>query len=108
TNNLISSDTRRISRVVVHPTYRGVGIAQALIRECIRVSDVKIDTLAAMAKYNPVFERAGMTRVEDVKVSPPSGLKGGLKERGFNFDSWGNIEECELFCSVESNREFLS
>src|SRR5699024_4267982 len=108
TNNLISSETRRISRVVVHPTFRGVGIAQALIKECIKRSDVKIDTLAAMAKYNPVFERAGMTRVEDVKVSPPAGIKRGLKEREFNFELWGSIEECELFCSDASNRVFLS
>lgn len=108
TNNLISSETRRISRVVVHPTYRGVGIAQALIKECIKRSDVKIDTLAAMAKYNPVFEKAGMTRVEDVKISPPAGLKKGLKERNFNFDLWGSIDECEKFCSDASNREFLS
>ena len=108
TNNLISSETRRISRVVVHPTYRGVGIAQVLIKECLKRSDVKIDTLAAMAKYNPVFERAGMTRVEDVKVSPPAGLKRGLKEKRFNFDLWGSIDECEVFCSDVSNREFLS
>lgn len=108
TNNLISSDTRRISRVVVHPTFRGVGIAQKLIRHCIKESDVKIDTLAAMAKYNPVFEKAGMVRVDDVKVSSPSGLKKGLRERGFDLELWGSIDECERFCQNESNRVFLS
>lgn len=108
TNNLIGSDTRRISRVVVHPTFRGVGIAQELIRYCIKESKVKMDTLAAMAKYNPVFERAGMIRVDDVKVSPPSGLKKGLRGRGFDLDLWGSIDECERFCQDESNRLFIS
>src|SRR5699024_8734391 len=75
TNNLISSNTRRISRVVVHPTFRGVGIAQMLIKYCINSTDSKIDTLAAMAKYNPVFEKSGMHRVGDVKVKPPTGFK---------------------------------
>src|SRR5699024_5048065 len=68
TNNLISSDTRRISRVVVPPPFSGVGIAQKLIKYCIDSTDSKVDTLAAMAKYNPVFEKSGMRRVEDVKV----------------------------------------
>src|SRR5699024_1964907 len=68
TNNLISSDTRRIRRVVVHPTFRSVGIAQKLIKYCIDSTVSKVVILAAMAKYNPVFEMSGMRRVEDVKV----------------------------------------
>src|SRR5699024_11450012 len=47
-------------------------------------------------------------RVDDVKVSPPSGLKKGLRESGFDLDLWGSIDECERFCQDESNRLFIS
>src|SRR5699024_11361249 len=64
TNNLISSDTRRISRVVVHTTCSGVGIAQKLIKYCINSTDYHIDTLAALATYNPVIDQYELTRYE--------------------------------------------
>lgn len=108
TNNLISSDTRRISRVVVHPTFRGVGIAQKLIKYCIDSTDSKVDTLAAMAKYNPVFEKSGMRRVEDVKVKSPTGFKKKLKEFEFNTDLWGDLEYCVDFSSDKDFREAVS
>lgn len=108
TNNLISSDTRRISRVVVHPTFRGVGIAQKLIKYCIDSTDSKVDTLAAMAKYNPVFEKSGMRRVEDVKVKSPTGFKKKLKEFEFNTDLWGDLEYCVDFSSDKDFREVVS
>ena len=108
TNNLISSDTRRISRVVVHPTFRGVGIAQMLIKYCINSTDSKIDTLAAMAKYNPVFEKSGMRRVEDIKVKPPTGFKKKMEEFEFNTDLWGDLEYCVDFSSDKDFREVVS
>lgn len=108
TNNLISSNTRRISRVVVHPTFRGVGIAQMLIKYCINSTDSKIDTLAAMAKYNPVFEKSGMHRVGDVKVKPPTGFKKNLEEFEFNISLWGDLRYCVDFSSDKYFREFVS
>lgn len=64
----------RIARVVVHPTYRGCGVGQRLIREYLKLRP-DADTVAAMARFNPVFERAGMKRVKDVVIQPPAFLK---------------------------------
>lgn len=53
-----------LQRVVIHPTYRGAGIAAAFVRRACRLCPVDwIETLSAMGQANPFFERAGFTRV---------------------------------------------
>jgi GNAT superfamily N-acetyltransferase len=53
-----------LSRVVLHPTYRGAGIAAAFVRRACKTCPVPwIETLSAMGRINPFFERAGFTRV---------------------------------------------
>ena len=50
-----------ISRVVVHPKWRGVGLGVRLVRETLsRCGADVVETMAAMAVYNPFFEKAGM------------------------------------------------
>ena len=69
-----STGGRRISRVVVHPSYRGVGIGCAMVKKYI-ADYPDTDVIAAMALYNPIFEKAGMTRVNDSSVKSPAGLR---------------------------------
>jgi len=53
-----------LSRVVLHPTYRGAGLAAQFVRDsCEAVPFPWVETLAAMGQINPLFERAGFTRV---------------------------------------------
>jgi hypothetical protein len=53
-----------LSRVVLHPTYRGAGIAAAFIRRSCEQSGFPwIETLAQMGHVSPFFERAGFVRV---------------------------------------------
>lgn len=53
-----------LQRVVLHPTYRGAGIASSFIRRACELCDVDwVETLSAMGHANPVFERAGFVRV---------------------------------------------
>src|SRR5437868_6687814 len=53
-----------LSRVVLHPTYRGAGIAAAFLRRACQTCPVPwIETLSAMGRVNPFFERAGFVRV---------------------------------------------
>ena len=68
-----------LQRVVLHPTYRGAGIASDFIRRACELCDVDwIETLSAMGHANPVFERAGFTRVGVVKRSgSANGAYGG-------------------------------
>lgn len=53
-----------LSRVVLHPTYRGAGMAAAFVRRACQSCPVPwIETLSAMGQVNPFFERAGFKRV---------------------------------------------
>jgi uncharacterized protein len=49
---------------VLHPSYRGAGIAAAFVRRACETCPVPwIETLSAMGQVNPFFERAGFVRV---------------------------------------------
>jgi GNAT superfamily N-acetyltransferase len=53
-----------LSRVVLHPTYRGAGLAAAFVRaSCCLVRWPWIEALAEMGHLNPFFERAGFVKV---------------------------------------------
>ena len=53
-----------LSRVVLHPTYRGAGIAAGFVRRACQSCPVPwIETLSAMGQCNPFFERAGFHRI---------------------------------------------
>jgi len=53
-----------LSRVVLHPTYRGAGIAAAFVRRSCATCPIPwIETLSVMGQVNPFFERAGFVRV---------------------------------------------
>lgn len=59
-----------LSRVVLHPTYRGAGIASAFVRRACETCPVAwIETLSAMGQINPFFERAGFVRVGTIRKS---------------------------------------
>ncbi|MCA9053515.1 MAG: GNAT family N-acetyltransferase, partial [Planctomycetaceae bacterium] len=62
-----------LQRVVVHPTYRGAGIAAAFVRRaCELCSYPWIETLSQMGHINPFFETAGFTRVGVVATTTQS------------------------------------
>ncbi len=57
-----------ISRVVLHPKYRSIGLGTRLVRETLPlVGRPYVETIAVMARYNPFFEKAGMKRIAERK-----------------------------------------
>ncbi|MCW4017385.1 MAG: GNAT family N-acetyltransferase [Candidatus Bathyarchaeota archaeon] len=59
-----------ISRVVVHPKYRSIGLGEKLIRETLPHCGTDcVEAVAVMAKYNPFFEKAGMQKICQSKPS---------------------------------------
>ena len=65
-----------LQRVVLHPTYRGAGIAAAFVRRACELCPVRwIETLTAMGRVNPFFERAGFVRVGTIRKR--DGVNGG-------------------------------
>jgi len=75
-----------ISRVVVHPKYRTIGLGVKLVRETLPLAGTEyVEMSAVMAKYNPFAEKAGMKKVA---LQPPSlevrKVVGLLEELGFD------------------------
>lgn len=57
-----------LARVVLHPTYRGAGIAAWFIRKsCESCPRPWIETLSQMGHVHPFFEKAGFVRVGVVR-----------------------------------------
>jgi ABC-type lipoprotein export system ATPase subunit/GNAT superfamily N-acetyltransferase len=81
-----------ISRVVVHPKYRTIGLGAKLVRETLPlVGTPYVEMPAVMAKYNPFAERAGMRKIAE-QPPPKEALKIAevLTALGFNIQLLGS------------------
>jgi ABC-type ATPase with predicted acetyltransferase domain len=59
-----------ISRVVVHPKYRTIGLGSKLVHDTLSLAGTEyVEMSAVMAKYNPFVEKAGMRRI--LEQRPP-------------------------------------
>ena len=66
-----NAHVRTISRVIVRPEYRGAGLAVAVIRGLVaRCPTRYVESIAAMGAFHPMFERAGLARL-DAPGCPP-------------------------------------
>jgi ABC-type lipoprotein export system ATPase subunit/GNAT superfamily N-acetyltransferase len=55
-----------ISRVVVHPKYRTIGLGVKLVKETLaKAGTLYVEMPAVMAKYNPFAEKAGMRKIAE-------------------------------------------
>ena len=58
---MVNNSIRTISRVIIDPRYRGLGLAAKLVRETMGKLNVPIiESMAVMGRVNPFFEKAGM------------------------------------------------
>jgi len=58
---LVNKNIRCISRVIIEPRFRSLGLASRLVRETMpRLKVPIVEALAVMGLVNPFFERAGM------------------------------------------------
>ena len=75
-----------ISRVVIHPKYRSIGLGAKLIRESLPlIGTPYVELVAVMAKYNPFAEKAGMRRVlEQTPGKEATVIAEVLKQFGFD------------------------
>jgi ABC-type lipoprotein export system ATPase subunit/GNAT superfamily N-acetyltransferase len=81
-----------ISRVVVHPKYRTIGLGVKLVRETLPLAGTPyVEMPAVMAKYNPFAEKAGMQKIAQ-QPPPKEALKIAetLQHLGFNIQLLGS------------------
>ena len=100
---LINRNIRNISRVIIEPRFRGLGLASRLVRETMPKMDVPfVEGLAVMGRVNPFFEKAGMLAykaqrswrcaelieafslvgIEESKLIDPEGVQKKLEQLG--------------------------
>jgi hypothetical protein len=61
----VNQQVRTISRIIVHPQFRSLGLSSILVRCLCDHCDTRyVEAIAMMARAHPFFERAGMTRIE--------------------------------------------
>lgn len=60
----LNRSLRILRRLVIHPDLRGCGLGHHLVKKTLpQVGTEFVECLAAMGEFNPVFEKAGMTRI---------------------------------------------
>lgn len=60
---MLNKKIRTISRVIIEPRFRGLGLAVRLVRETMPMLNfAMIEALAVMGRANPFFEKAGMKK----------------------------------------------
>ena len=81
-----------ISRVVVHPKYRTIGLGNKLVRETLAFAGTPfVEMVAVMAKYNPFAEKAGMEKIaEQPPVRKAQAIADTLSQLGFNIQFLGS------------------
>ncbi len=81
----LNRDWTIISRVVVHPKYRTIGLGARLVRETLPLCGCRyVELIAVMSEYNPFAEHAGMKRIQETEPHPSVWTSiEGLRKMGF-------------------------
>jgi hypothetical protein len=81
-----------ITRVVVHPKYRTIGLGTKLVMETLPLAGTEyVEMPAVMAKYNPFAEKAGMQKIAE--QPPPRealAIAETLRQLGFDIQLLGS------------------
>lgn len=80
TARTVNTHLRTISRVIVDPRLRGLGIASTLVRAYLRRPLTRCtEAIAAMARVSPVFQSAGMREIPFPPTPADSALRKALR-----------------------------
>lgn len=83
--HLVNRELRIISRVVIAPNWRALGLAQRLVAETLRqVGTPYVEALAAMGQMHPMFARAGMTAYPQPRAPQAERLLAAMEAAGID------------------------
>jgi ABC-type lipoprotein export system ATPase subunit/GNAT superfamily N-acetyltransferase len=82
----LNRDWTIISRVIIHPKYRTIGLGHRLVQETLPLAGRQhVELIAVMAQYNPFAERAGMKLI--LKRDPHMSISKAVEElKGLGFN----------------------
>jgi energy-coupling factor transporter ATP-binding protein EcfA2/GNAT superfamily N-acetyltransferase len=89
----LQKEMSTITRVIVHPKYRTIGLGVKLVKETLPMAPTPyVETIAVMARYNPFFERGGMQKVAESKpnLNVQKAIE-QLQQLGFNPIMLGSV-----------------
>jgi hypothetical protein len=85
----LNQNVRCISRVIIEPRWRGLGLATWLVRMTLpRLNVPVIESMALMGRFHPFLERAGMRRVEPPENPKAQDLRFVLQMLGIERGLW--------------------
>jgi GNAT superfamily N-acetyltransferase len=80
---LLNAELRCVSRVVVHPQWRGLRLAVRLVREALVTATTPYtEAIAAMGRVHPFFEKSGMTAYRRPVLESDARLSAALIRAG--------------------------
>lgn len=89
----LNQSIRTISRVVIDPVWRGLGLAAWLVRRTMPQLNIPyIESLAVMGRFHPFLEKAGMTRYPTPKNKKAIRLAQMLNELNIPPTLWHDPE----------------
>lgn len=90
---LVNAHLRRIARVVVHPTFRGLGVATALVRAYLSRPRTRLtEAVSSLGDSSPFFRAAGMRSVEITRRRHDLRLAQELAARRIEVWRWVDID----------------
>ena len=85
----LNACVRRISRVIIEPRYRGLGLAARLVRDTLPLAGTAlVEASASMGHWHPFFERAGMRAYVPGPDAARERLKTALLGAGIDAALW--------------------
>ncbi|MEM7680952.1 MAG: hypothetical protein AAF288_03255 [Planctomycetota bacterium] len=80
---LLNREVRCLSRVIVDPRYRGLGLAAGLVRRALDTAQTPYtEAIAAMGRVHPFFARAGMTAYHRPRLETDARIDAVLRAAG--------------------------
>lgn len=105
----INAELRCVSRVIVEPASRGLGIGRMLVEEYLRDPlTVRTEALAAMGTACPFFARAGMREIVIPRSRRDGSLLESFQERGWSVATLLRPGQAERACAHEGVHSALS
>lgn len=92
--SLLNEHVRCISRVIIDPRYRGLGLASWLVRETMAFVDVAmIEATSIMGRFHPFFKRAGMQEFSPAPDVKTERMAAAMETVGIDENLWTDAEQ---------------
>ncbi len=108
--SLLNQNVRCISRVIIEPRWRGLGLAGELVRRTLPMADAAmVESMAIMGRWTRFFENAGMICYSSPQSASVERLASAIETVGIERHLWADGELCQRRIEAldKPSREFV-